>query len=82
MLELSQIYLTSVKQYSRLRPDKNGNWIVSETAEFRQRRFLKLRITESARGPLMTACKKRQSKGRRRNSSGVKYDGFITRESQ
>jgi hypothetical protein len=82
MLELWQIYCTSVKQYRRLRPDKNENWIVNETAEFRQRMFLKLCISESAWGSLVTASKKRQSKGRRRNSSGVKYDGCITRESQ
>jgi hypothetical protein len=59
-----------------LRPDKNVNRIVSETAEatgiFKTSGF-KIR-SESACGPLVTPCKYRKRKGVRINRREVKYD--------
>jgi hypothetical protein len=59
--------------------DKSVNWIVSETTEgtgVSKTSVFKI-SSESARGPLVTPNKKRQSKGVRRNSGEVKYDDFI-----
>jgi hypothetical protein len=67
-----QIAVKVFNYLKRPNPDKSVNWTVSETAEatgISKTLFFKIR-TESARGPLVTPNKKRQSNGVRRNSGG------------
>jgi hypothetical protein len=74
-----QIVVTVFNYLKCLNPDKCVNWIVSETTEatgILATSVFKI-CSESARGPLVTPNKKRQSKGLCRNRREVKYDDII-----